>query len=163
MYIFLKLKHWQLFILWILGAIQLVLFMNTEFWFVGLGIYFGLFFGWVYSIGNVLNKTNVEITKKLNVWSILYLISIIPMGIHFHNMWSVAYQRIHPLLFIVSGIIGFFSIVNIGIIGAKSIQEKEKQNALSFGNYAWEFFMILYMLIGVWFLQPRLNKLMSDK
>jgi hypothetical protein len=163
MNIFLKLKHWQIFLIWILGIIQMVVFMNTEFWFVGLGIYFGLLFGWIYSIGKVLNENNAEIIKKLNVWSIIYLISIIPMGIRFHNMLSESYERLNPLIFIVSGIIGLVSIINIGIISAKSLKEKEKEGELTFGNYALEFFLILYMIIGVWILQPRLNKIMTEK
>ena len=137
-------------------------FMNTEFWFVGLGIYFGLLFGWIYSIGKVLNEKNEEIIKKLNIWSILYLISIIPMGIRFHNMVSQSYERLNILIFIVSGIVGLVSIINIGIISAKSIKETEKQEKLNFGNYALEFFLVLYMIIGVWILQPRLNKLINS-
>ena len=163
MNIFLKLKHWQIFLIWILGIIQLNLFMNTEFWFVGLGIYFGLLFGWIYSIGKVLNENNTKVIKKLNIWSIVSLISIIPMGINFHNMLSESYERLNPLILIVSGIIGFVSTINVGIISAKSLKEKEKEAELTFGNYALEFFLILYMIIGVWILQPRLNKIMSKK
>ncbi len=161
--IFLKLKHWQIFLIWILGVIQMVVFMNTEFWFVGLGIYFGLLFGWIYSIGKVLNENNAEIIKKLNVWSIIYLISIIPMGIRFHNIFSESYERLNPLFFIVSGIVGLVSIINIGMISAKSLKEKEIGNVLTFGNYVLEFFLVLYMIIGVWILQPRLNKIMVEK
>lgn len=165
MNIFLKLKHWQIFFIWIFGVIQLVVFMNTDFWFLGLGIYFGLLFGWIYSIGRVLNENNTEIIKKLNIWSIIYLISFIPWGIYAHNMLSVSYDRLNPLILIVSGIIGLISIVNIGIIAAKSMKEKEKEKKeeLSFENYALEFFLIIYMIIGVWVLQPRLNKLMTAK
>ena len=163
MNIFLKLKHWQIFLIWILGIIQMVVLMNTEFWFIGFGIYFGLLFGWMYSIGKVLNENTPEIIRKLNIWSIIYLISIIPMGIRFHNIFSESYERLNPLIFIVSGIIGLVSIINIGIISAKSLKENEKEGELTFGNYALEFFLILYMIIGVWILQPRLNKIMTEK
>jgi len=163
MKIFLKLKHWQIFLIWILGIIQLVVFMDTGFWFVSFGIYFCLLFGWIYSIGKVLNENNVELIKKLNIWSIIYLISIIPMGFRFHRMVSLSYERLNILILIVSGIVGFVAIINIGIISAKSLKKKEKQEELNFGNYAFEFFLVLYMIIGVWVLQPRLNKIMSDK
>ena len=162
MKIFLKLKHWQIFLIWIFGVIQLAVFMKTDFWYVAFGIYFCLLFGWIYSIGKVLNENNSEIIKKLNIWSIIYLISIIPLGIRFHNMLSQSYERLNILIFIVSGIIGLVSIINIGIISAKSIKETEKQEKLNFGNYALEFFIVLYMIIGVWILQPRLNKLINS-
>jgi hypothetical protein len=163
MKIFLKLRHWQIFLIWILGAIQLFVFINTDFWFICLGIYFGLLFGWIYSIGKVLNGNNVKIIKKLNIWSIIYLISIIPMGIRFHNIFSESHERLEPIILVLSGIIGFISIINIGIISAKSLTEKEKQKKLTLANYGYKFFLILNMLIGVWILQPRLNKLMMEK
>ena len=162
MKIFLKLKHWQIFLIWIFGVIQLVIFMKTDFWFVAFGIYFCLLFGWIYSIGKVLNEKNAEIVKKINIWSIVYLISIIPMGIRFHNMVSQSSERLNILIFFVSGIGGLVSIINIGIISAKSLKEKEKQEKLNFGNYALEFFLVLYMIIGIWILQPRLNKLTNS-
>ena len=162
MSIFLKLKHWQIFLVWILGIIQLVVFMNTELWFLGLAIYLGLLFGWIYSIGRVLNENNVDTKRKLNIWSILYLISLIPFGIHFHNMFSGSYERLPPLILIIGGGISLVSIVNIGIIGAKSLKEKESNGELTFGNYAPEFFLIVYMIIGVWIIQPRLNKIIRE-
>jgi hypothetical protein len=162
MKIFLKLKHWQIFLIWIFGVIQLLIFIRTDFWFMALGIYFCLLFGWIYSIGKVLNENNAEIIKKLNIWSLLYLISIIPIGIRFHNMITESYERLNILIFIASGIVGLVSIINIGIISAKSLKEKEKQEKLNFGNYVFEFFLVLYMIIGVWILQPRLNKLTNS-
>ena len=162
MKIFLKLKHWQVFLIWIFGVIQLTILMKTDFWFVGFGIYFCLLFGWIYSIGKILNENNADIIKKLNIWSIIYLISTIPMGIRFHNMLSQSYERLNILILIISGIVGLVSIINVGIISAKSLKEKEKQEKLTFGNYALEFFLVLYMIIGVWILQPRLNKLINS-
>ena len=162
MTIFFKLKHWQLFLVWILGIIQLVVFMNTELWFLGFAIYLGLLFGWMYSIGKVLNENNVNAKRKLNIWSILYLISTVPFGIHFHNMFSGSYERPHPVIFIICGIAGLVSIINIGIIAAKSLKENESEGELTFGNYAPEFFLIVYMIIGVWIIQPRLNKIIRE-
>ena len=159
MKLFLKLKHWQIFLIWIFGVIQFLLFMNTNFWYLSFGFYIILLFGWIYSIGKFLNKNNAELTKKLNIWSIIYLISIIPMGIRFHNMVSESHESLNALIFIVSGIVSLISIINVAIISAKSFKEKETQEKLTFGNYALEFFLVLYMIIGIWILQPRLNKI----
>ena len=163
MNIFLKLKHWQVFLIWILGVIQFAVFMKTDFWVVSFGIYFGLLFGWIYSIGKVLNENNVELTKKLNIWAILYLISAIPFGIRFHNMSSDSYEQLNILIIFASGIVGLVSIINIVLISAKSLKEREKQKELKFADYFLEFFLIIYMIIGVWILQPRLNKIMKEK
>ncbi|OIP48057.1 MAG: hypothetical protein COZ74_04935 [Flavobacteriaceae bacterium CG_4_8_14_3_um_filter_31_8] len=163
MNIFLKLKHWQIFLIWIFGAIQLFILINTEFWFISFGIYCILLFGWIYSIGKVLNSENSELIKKLNIWSIIYLISIIPFGIQYHNMFSYSNVRINSLFSVLGGILSFISIIKVGIISAKSLKRNEKQENLTFGNYAMEFFLILYLIVGIWVLQPKLNKLIMKK
>jgi len=163
MKVFLKLKHWQIFLIWILGSIQLLVFINSGLWFISFGIYFGILFGWIYSIGKVLNNDDSWIIKRLNLWSIVYLISIIPFWITFHNMFSYSYRSLNDLFLIVGGILGFISIINIALISARSLKEKEKQKGLKFTDYFIEFLLILYMIIGIWILQPRLNEIIKKK
>jgi hypothetical protein len=163
MNIFLKLKHWQIFLIWIFGAIQLSFFIKTDFWFISFGIYIVLLFGWIYSIGKVLNAKNSELIKKLNIWSIIYIISVIPFGIHYHNMSLHSYEKGNNLLSIVGGILGIVSIIKVGIISATSLKKKEKKECSTFGTYALEFFLILYLIVGVWILQPKLNKIIAEK
>jgi len=163
MNILLKLKSWQIFLIWIFGAIQMQIFMNTDFWYISMGIYLGLIFGWIYSIGRVLNRHIAKQIKKLNIWSIIYLVSMMPMVIRFHDFVSRSGERFHILILIVSGIIGFVSLINIGIISAKALKEKENGLKLKFTEYLLEFFLILYFIIGVWFIQPRLNKIIMMK
>lgn len=163
MKIFLKLKHWQIFLIWFIASVQMQVFKTTDFWHISFGIYVGLIFGWTYSIGKVLNENNSDITKKLNIWSIIYLIAMIPFAIHFRYMMADSYERMNTLILITCGIIGFFSLIKVVLISAKSIKEKEKSGELTFGNYALEFFLILYMIIGIWILQPKLNKIVNNE
>ena len=161
MNIFLKLKHWQIFLIWIGASIQMQMFMKTDFWFISFGIYVGLIFGWIYSIGKVLNKDNSELTKKLNIWSIIYLIAMIPFAINFHSMMNQSYERISPLILVACGIIGIVAMINVVLISSKTLKETDTSEKLTFAKYALEFFLILYMVIGVWILQPKLNKLLN--
>ena len=161
MKIFLKLKHWKMFLIWILGSIQMNIFMKTQIWFISFIVYFGLIFGWIYSIGKVLNEKNAEILKKLNIWSIAYIISIIPFVINFHNLEIGYFEEMNQLVSIPAGIMAFISIVNVVLISAKSLKQKEENKELTFSNYAKEFFLIIYMVIGIWILQPKLNKIVE--
>ena len=68
MKIFLKLKHWQMFLVWIFGSIQMQVFIKTDIWYISSIIYFVLIFGWIYSIGKVLNK------KKLVILSLVIFV-----------------------------------------------------------------------------------------
>lgn len=163
MNIFLKLKHWQLLLVWILASIQLQVFKATDFWYISFAVYVALIFGWIYSIGKVLNEKKSDVTKRLNSWSIVYLIAMTPFAIHFHYMMVDSYQEMNILLLIAGGIIGSISFLKVVLISAKSIKEKEKNGALTFGSYALEFFLILYMILGIWILQPKLNKIVDNE
>jgi len=42
---------------------------------------------------------------------------------------------------------------------AKTIKTAEVQKPVSFGDFAGEFFLLWFFPIGIWFLQPKINKL----
>lgn len=162
MKIFLKLKHWQIFLIWIFGAVQLQIFIRTNYWFISYIIYIALFFGWIFSIGYVLNENKTELRRKLKVWGIISLLSTIPFGINAHQILSDSIERLNGLLVFSSGIIGIISIIKVSIISAKSLKEKEKGKNVQFSEYLLYLFLVLYMIIGLWILQPRLNKIVNE-
>jgi hypothetical protein len=45
---------------------------------------------------------------------------------------------------------------------AKSLKTVELQRPVTFSDYAGEFFLLWFFPIGIWFIQPRLNKLFAD-
>ena len=148
-----------MFLVWLFGIVQMQMFIKTEFWFISFAIYFGLIFGWIYSIGKILNEDNSELIKILNIWSIAYLIAMIPFAINIHDMLTQSYERINAMILVVGGILGLISMIKVVLISSKSLKETEGERNLTFRNFALEFFLILYMIIGVWILQPKLNKL----
>ena len=125
MIIFLKIKHWQMFVVWLFGSIQMQMFMKTDFWFISFAIYVGLIFGWIYSIGKVLNEDNSELIKKLNIWSVAYLIAMIPFAINFHDMLTQSYERINTLILVAGGILGLVSMIKVVLISSKSLKETD--------------------------------------
>jgi hypothetical protein len=163
MKIFLKLKHWQLFLIWILGAIQLSIFMKSDFWFISFGIYFGLFFLWIYSIGKILNKNNPGLIKLMNIWWILYSLSLIPFALDFRNMITKSYDGIDSWIIALTGIIGFIAITKIVIYSAKTMKKAELHKDHKTKDLVLEIFLIWFFIIGIWILQPRLNKIMAKK
>ena len=44
---------------------------------------------------------------------------------------------------------------------AKTIQTAESQRTVSFGDYIGNFFLIWFLPIGVWILQPKINELVA--
>ena len=45
---------------------------------------------------------------------------------------------------------------------AKTIKTIELQRQVTFSDFAGEFFLIWFFFIGVWILQPRINKMIAD-
>ena len=107
------------------------------------------------------NKKNPEIVKKLNIWSTICIISLFPFFINLHNIETGNYIEMNKLISIPAIIITIVSIVNIALISSKSLKQKEENKELIFSNYAKEFFLILYMIVGIWILQPKLNKIVE--
>ena len=162
MKLFLKLKHWQFFLIWIAGAILTEVTRATTFWFLSSLITVCLIFGWIYSMGRVLNLKNKQVIKRLNIWSIVYLISVIPLAVNSHNLTIRSFSGINSIVIIFSGIVGFFGLVNILLIITKSFAKEENKKNLTFNEYAKYFFFISCVFIGVWILQPKLNKFLES-
>ncbi|WP_282032686.1 hypothetical protein [Winogradskyella eximia] len=161
MNIFLKLKHWQIFLIWIIGTIQMSIFIKSDLWFLSFGLYIGLFLGWIYSIGKVLNK-NVELNNRMKIWWILYLISLIPFAVNTRDMLTQSYDRIDSWIIAIAGIIGLVAITKIVIFSAKALKKAETKTEHKTTDLILEIFFIFLFTIGIWVLQPRLNKLISE-
>ncbi len=140
----------------------MVIFIKSDLWFLSFGLYIGLFLGWIYSIGKVLNK-NVELNNEMKIWWILYLTSLIPFGLNVRDMLTQSYDRIDSWIIALAGIIGLVAITKIVIFSAKTLKRAESKTEHKTTDLILEIFLIYLFTIGIWILQPRLNKLMNEK
>ncbi len=78
---------------------------------------------------------------------------------------SKSVEKILPYFFSFFGIILFNGICFLYIIAftAKVIVSAERQAKAKFTDYIAEFFLIWLIPIGIWFLQPRINKIVDMK
>lgn len=173
---FLKLQHWQLFILtWGLPIILNVLtFFNTGlpviavFPIMMIFFCFGVF-GWIWAISTELHK-KLPTDVKLNVgrFKIFFLIPMFYiLGITLlmsSSLFGASIGQGETIAAAIGVIIvlHLFSMVCIFLglrFAAKTMKSLELGRMAKFGDYAGEFFLIWFSPIGVWVLQPRLNKL----
>jgi hypothetical protein len=164
MRIFLKLKHWQLFLIWIVSVIIFTGTNNSSFWILTTELYGISILGWVYSIGKVINnqiKENKVENHKEDMWFILGLITIIPFGYDYNN-FSPNLSMLDLLVF-ASGILGLVSILKLINFSAKVLNQYENHKEQEFRDYLQEFLLISFMVIGVWTIQPRVNKIISKE
>lgn len=186
---FLNAKHWQLFMLQFgIPFLLQIVFMATIFstrsipFSNGLTfsviiivitlLYTFLFFGWFWSIAVGLNKL-IPDDLKLNVgrFKIFLLIPAVYLVI-FSFSFAGAFMGAYVQIDSITGFIGIifplhlfsmFCIFYCMYFVAKTIKTAEVKKSVSFSDFAGEFFMIWFYPIGIWILQPRVNKLVNSE
>lgn len=172
---FLNLKHWQLFI--ITWGLPLIVNMYS---FSKPMIVFQLFpvlmicfitgtFGWIWSIGKVLHKKLPQGVKlNLAFLNIFLIVPILYMAFILYGFSFAVFSGANGEGF-ASGfayypalLIHLLSMVMIFLalrFAAKVMKSVEIGRLAKFSDYAGEFFLIWFMPVGVWILQPRLNQM----
>ncbi len=188
--IFLKAKHWQLFIV-MLGIPLLFQFytmfsmfsefemesnpnpenvMNMFHVFPIIMILFtGVFFGWFWSIAIGLQKNIPEkIKMKVSKFKVLFfipLIYIILLMIYmvglFSGMGNTGFTNSGWIIVIILPLhlFSMFCIFYSLYFVSKTIKTAELQRKVEFGDFAGEFFLLWFYFIGIWIVQPKINKL----
>ncbi|MBS1779969.1 MAG: hypothetical protein JST70_11630 [Bacteroidetes bacterium] len=181
---FLRLKHWQLFLLgFILPVIcqPFALAALTKFHNAALGM--GLFllmmllcliplFSWFYALGtNLYPKLPEMANMKLKKFKIFWLIPVLYIGtimIFIGTKFVLGIEALNipgavVLIVVLLHLFSMFCIFYCLYFVAKSLKAVELERPVSFSDYAGEFFLIWFFPIGVWFIQPRINSIFSDR
>ncbi|WP_418602933.1 hypothetical protein [Hwangdonia sp.] len=187
--IFLKAKHWQLFIV-MLGIPVLFQFYTMYNMFSGFEmesnpnpenvmdmfqvfpiimiLFTGVFFGWFWSIAIGLQKEipqEVKMkVKKFKAFFFIPLVYIIFLMIYIGALFSEIGINDSNSGWIVALILplhlfSMFCIFYSMYFVAKTIKTAELQRKVGFGDFAGEFFLLWFYFIGIWIIQPKVNKL----
>jgi len=195
MQFFLRLKHWQLFILnfGIPMVLMMVIMINlfskmivtqqpdptivfSVFRFFPL-IYlfsFGTLFCWYWAVNNRMQSLIPAALKmKINLFRVFVIIPavyfiVIMIGLQF--LFTSGFPNANnPAPFMIGFMIIFplhlfsmFCMFYCIYFTAKSIKTAELQREVTFSDYMAEFFLIWFFFVGVWILQPRVNKMASE-
>lgn len=197
--LFLKLKHWQLFLLFF--VVPMVIYVITIIGFMAKmfqlrnqndfdpSLFSGLFIGifvmifiahgtttyWNWTIGTQLIKkvpTEIRLKNGFFKFSIIFpfiyfLILPLLMFQVFHSIDIHSHQApdFNPLIILLFIPFHFFSIFcsfyTIYFV-SKTYKTAVLQREITFGDYVGEFFMILFFIVGVWIIQPRVNQLVKS-
>jgi hypothetical protein len=186
---FLNAKHWQLFLLTFgIPMIFQFIMMGTVFANIGpsnnpspdfmldyfkffpimMLIFMGVFFGWFWSVAIGLQRVIPdEIKLKVNRFKIFLLTPIVYM-IFFLGFFMTSFTSggPNPGIFAVIVPLHLFSMFCIFYslyFVAKTFKTAELQRKVTFSDFAGEFFMIWYYPIGIWIVQPKINKMIKEK
>jgi len=177
---FLRFKHWQLFLLlYIIPLIlEIIIFSSItpfdKMFFILLAstviIFSIVFFGWFYSVDLYLHKRLPE-TVQMNLKLFTVFLLIPALYIFFvcvfvlRNSGTLSNEN-NPApklsgflipLHLFSIFCMFYCFYFIG----KALKAVELQRPVTFSDFAGEFFLIWFLPIGIWILQPRINKIFS--
>lgn len=195
---FLRLKHWQLFIVMlglpiiyqlyfifeifgsrtqpmeVVGEEGVTQVLNERYFHFDFLPYvlilFGLvFFGWFWSIAIGLQKNiPVEIEMKVKRFKAFFIIPLVYtivfmmlIGGLFSGMFTYGFSNSTWFLVIILPfhLFSMFCIFHTIYFVAKTIRTAELQRVVTFGDFAGEFFLLWFYIIGIWIIQPKVNRL----
>ncbi len=184
---FLKAKHWQIFVITfglpLLLQITLMPMTNSvnnpeimmKIMPIIMIIFFVGFFGWFWSIAiGLQSKVPSGIKMKVRKFKILLFIPMIYIPLVFGLMDFVfdgSMQTVQEPSGVMIGVIlsiifplhllSMFGIFYSLYFVAKTFKTVELQREVSFSDFAGEFFMIWFFPIGIWVIQPKVNKMIE--
>jgi len=171
---FLRLKHWQLFCLLVCTYLGFQIVGKTTTVISSQGktttfseysplvfLFIAVLFGWFYTVGvNLIKK--LPDTVKMNITKFKWLMFILIMYIFL--FYAFVHFRIQPntitlVIIILLHLFSMFCILYCIYFNAKALKTVELQQPVTFSDYAGEFFLLLFFPIGIWIIQPRINKI----
>jgi hypothetical protein len=183
MKIFLTLKHWQLFILLVgvpfiaeillIGSVIATRDAAIPFYFFPVIMILSVvpFSAWFYSLGTNLFK-RVPLTVKMSLTRFKIFLFFEVAYILFFTVFMTGLMsnmplegNLNPAIFVLILPLHFFAMFCIFYclyFNAKALKAIELKRPVTFGDYAGEFFLLWFFPIGIWILQPRINKLMNS-
>lgn len=73
------------------------------------------------------------------------------------------FNAVIPGLMILTYLLFAFFIIYVLTLVAKTIRTAELQREVTLGDYIGEFFLIYFLPIGIWFIQPKINNMMKEE
>ncbi|MHB9142223.1 MAG: hypothetical protein ACYC25_10135 [Paludibacter sp.] len=183
---FLKAKHWQIFIVTfgLAFLLQLILIpMSIEnnpsavikYMPIIMIVYIAGFLGWLWSVAIGLQvKVPANVKMRVLKFNILLFIPLIYLPILFGFIELLPFGEgeigqnlnvtIKVILFagiFILHILSMFGIFYSLYFVAKTFKTVELQREVSFSDFAGEFFLIWFFPIGIWVIQPKINKMIE--
>ncbi len=145
--------------------------------FIGL-LFMTIFMGWFWSItGGLQNHIPEEFKMKLLRFKIFFFIPVIYITIIMLFMSTVMnglidIEGVDPGPGAIIGVIGIimpfhlfsmFCIFHSLYFAAKAFKTAELQRKTTFSDFAGEFFLLWFFPIGIWIIQPKINKIVDGE
>jgi len=153
-----------------------IMFGYMKFFPIYMIIFSGAFFGWFYSVAiGLQKKVPKDVKMKVKKFRIIFFIPMVYIlfitsfiGIGVTDLIETNTAPNPMMIFSVMGIILPLHLLSMVCIFyslyfvAKTFKTVELQREVSFSDFAGEFFLIWFYPIGIWIIQPKINKMMEQ-
>lgn len=189
MNLLLQLKHWQLFLLLFALPVGLeiamvvvtlvendpALMFSVFPWLIG--AYLILLFGWFWTMGHFLHaKLPESVQMNLNyfrisilfpaVYILVFIVFIFRFIGQIQDPESFDPENMpNPLMFLAIAplhLVSIFCLFYCLYFISKSLKAVDLQRDVTLSDYIGEFALIWFWPVGIWFIQPKINKLFSE-
>ncbi len=172
---FLRAKHWQIFLLFfgMMLLAQIAMFNSMQsapaqefgkgllpFWVITLLFAF-CFNAWFWATGSFLNGiVQAGLRRRVGFFrfALVYPILYIPVFMVFFPLSPAKFVAILPL-----HLLAMFCMFYLLYFVSKSLALAETGRAVTFSDYGGFFFLLWFFPIGVWIVQPKINRLYADR
>ena len=163
----LRLKAWQLFLIFVVPTFIFQPFLNDLLLFALGLITWAFIFFWIYSIGVKMNAlVPIEFRPRISRFKTYYLVSAVLQVILL--IWSffikdplasTTYEIVLQCLLIA---VGLYFALSIFMSAARTLKMAILQHHVDKSDAMLEFFCIWMFPLGVWVIQPAVNKVLRE-
>jgi hypothetical protein len=124
-------------------------------------VFFLLWMGWIHTTGNELGKKWGKRKLDLRLFRISIFVYLI--FISFVTFQDTLGINPESMFFPVVAIFVLLSIIYCFYYVSKMLVSMEKQRDVKFKEHQLEFFLFFIFIVGIWILQPRINRLATEQ
>lgn len=135
---------------------------------------------WFYSMGvNLYKRLPPAVSMPIGTFKAFIIILLcqwfvmMPAGIYFMHIMPTIFNNPHPetvifrymfipILLMPLQLFCAFCMFYCFYFIAKCLKAVEKQKDVTVGDYIGEFFLLWFWFVGVWLIQPKINKLFAE-
>lgn len=162
----LSLRHWQLFILIvILGAWTSPSPLKEIINFISIAT----FATWIYSVG-LYGQEKIKILGLESMKLTMFKITTLSIPIIFILLWTISPLKedegnwgIATILLGLLSVDLIYAVIYSIYFAAKTIVTVEKAKPVEFNDYIGTIILTVLFLVGVWIIQPKVNRLLTDE
>ena len=158
----LALKHWQLFLLFIIiGIIEYFLFGNLHY----LGLFFPLFWAFLILFYGQQKLTQLGF-KRIRLSLLTFIFCFIIIVLIAISCYSILPESLTYILDYILSPLALLTIVAafwILYLAAKTITKIEYKREFKFNRYFDNFLFLAIPIFGIWVLQPKINCLFEQQ